>query len=502
MLKNLKIAKKLGLAFLTTSILTVALGITAIVKMDRIHDAANAVSGNALPSIQILSDLQYQASSVRRLEAQLIITPDKNEVQSLIGRIEKAKEATKKDFKAYEQYILDDADRKMLESSRELLLKYFDSSARMVQQYLLDETNSPEVSSIMFGESRKLYTDGMKIVSDGLKLNNEEAAKQVTIAQQEFDSSQRFIISTLIAVAIISAVLAWRITRSITAPLAEAVNAAKHIADGDLTVNVESKTTDEPGQMLSSLSEMRASLTTLVNSVRDGADGVSTASAQIASGNQDLSSRTESQASALQETASSMEELSATVRQNADNAAEANRIASIAAQTAAEGGQTVYNLVAKMGDINDSSKKIAEIISVIDTIAFQTNNLMEYAKRQRDITVKVLTARGLLDNFKYRHYGRKGWLEVEPAGYMNNGKYGTYPVINVEMWERGYCGDPDSVEGAFQLDELILLNKDEEFEAKLMAQYESQSQKEARQKEEERQRQIKALEQQLATLKG
>lgn len=82
------------------------------------------------------------------------------------------------------------------------------------------------------------------------------------------------------------------------------------------------------------------------------------------------------------------------------------------------------------------------------------------------------------------------------------GKYGTYPVINVEMWERGYCGDPDSVEGAFQLDELILLNKDEEFEAKLMAQYESQSQKEARQKEEERQRQIKALEQQLATLKG
>ena len=128
--------------------------------------------------------------------------------------------------------------------------------------------------------------------------------------------------------------------------------------------------------------------------------------------------------------------------------------------------------------------------------------LMEYAKRQRDITVKVLTARGLLDNFKYRHFSRKGWLEVEPAGYMNNGKYGTYPVINVEMWERGYCGDPDTAEGSFQLDELILLNKDEEFEAKLMAEYESQSQKEARQKEEERQRQIKALEQQLATLKG
>jgi hypothetical protein len=128
--------------------------------------------------------------------------------------------------------------------------------------------------------------------------------------------------------------------------------------------------------------------------------------------------------------------------------------------------------------------------------------LMDFAKRQRDITKKVLAARGLLDTYEYRHYTRSGWLEIEPQGYLNNGKYGTYPVIHVEMWERGYCGNPDSVEGGFNLDELILLNKDEEFEQKLMDEYESASQKEARSRAEAKLKQIKALEAQLEQLKG
>lgn len=128
--------------------------------------------------------------------------------------------------------------------------------------------------------------------------------------------------------------------------------------------------------------------------------------------------------------------------------------------------------------------------------------LMDFAKRQRDITKKVLAARGLLDTYKYRHYDRQGWLEIEPQGYMNNGKYGTYPVIHIEMWERGYCGDPDSVEGGFTLDELILLGKDDEFEQKMMSEFESDAQKQERQKEEQRQRTIRALEQQLQQLKG
>ncbi len=132
---------------------------------------------------------------------------------------------------------------------------------------------------------------------------------------------------------------------------------------------------DEIAQLVASLEQMRQNLTRLVSSVREGADAVSTASAEIAQGNHDLSARTESQASALEETAASMEELSSTVKQNADNAQQANQLAQHASQVATQGGSSVLEVVHTMRGINDSSKKIADIISVIDGIAFQTNIL-------------------------------------------------------------------------------------------------------------------------------
>jgi methyl-accepting chemotaxis protein len=158
-------------------------------------------------------------------------------------------------------------------------------------------------------------------------------------------------------------------------PLGHAVTVAETVAAGDLSAQIVVESRDEAGQLMHALREMNASLAKVVGEVRMGTELIATASGQIASGNQDLSSRTEEQASSLEETAASMEELTSTVKQNADNARQANQLAVSASEVAVKGGSVVSQVVNTMGSINASSKKIVDIIGVIDGIAFQTNIL-------------------------------------------------------------------------------------------------------------------------------
>lgn len=166
----------------------------------------------------------------------------------------------------------------------------------------------------------------------------------------------------------------WAV-RSVTAPLQQAVYIANTVAAGNLSSHIEINTNDETGQLLQALKDMTSSLQNIVAQVRIGTDKIATAAGEIASGNQDLSSRTEEQASSLEQTASSMEELTSIVRNNADNAQQANQLAMSASEVARKGGVVVSQVVNTMESINTSSKKIVDIISVIDGIAFQTNIL-------------------------------------------------------------------------------------------------------------------------------
>jgi methyl-accepting chemotaxis protein len=165
------------------------------------------------------------------------------------------------------------------------------------------------------------------------------------------------------------------LVRSISRPLNQAVEMAEAIAQGDLTRSLPSDRQDEIGQLMQAMGGMSQRLRSLVNDVREGVESVSTASAQIATGNQDLSARTEQTASNLQQTASSMEELTSTVSQSADTARQANQLAASAADAATRGGTVVSQVVSNMGQITDSSRRIGDIIGVIDGIAFQTNIL-------------------------------------------------------------------------------------------------------------------------------
>jgi methyl-accepting chemotaxis protein-1 (serine sensor receptor) len=205
---------------------------------------------------------------------------------------------------------------------------------------------------------------------------------QVDVARQEFERSQatyRLVRNTciagmLFALLLGAAICVW-LLRAIARPLAAAVAVARSVAAGDLTRRIEVTSTDETGQLMQALKEMNESLVKIVSEVRAGTETIASASGQIASGNTDLAARTESQAGSLEQTASSMEQLTGAVQQNAEHAQQANQLAMSASDVATKGGAVVTQVVTTMNEINGSSKKIADIIGVIDSIAFQTNIL-------------------------------------------------------------------------------------------------------------------------------
>ncbi|MGJ7915628.1 methyl-accepting chemotaxis protein [Massilia sp. LXY-6] len=236
-----------------------------------------------------------------------------------------------------------------------------------------------DIAAVVAAEQEGRGKQGMdtmrKLVAD---IKGEEAGLMAERAKA-VDSlattmSRTLIGGGIIAVVLGAAVAIW-LARNITAPLGYAVRVAKRVAEGDLTARVEVRSKDETGQLMAALKDMNGALLDIVTRVRTGTDTIATASIEINAGNQDLSSRTEQQASSLEETASSMEELTSTVKQNADNARQANQLAATASENAVRGGEVVAQVVSTMASIDASSKKIADIIGVIDGIAFQTNIL-------------------------------------------------------------------------------------------------------------------------------
>ena len=214
------------------------------------------------------------------------------------------------------------------------------------------------------------------------ELMDKLAEVQLEVAKEEFrngESLYRNLVATTIAVTVavvlLAAVLGVLLIRATVLPLERALTAVGAVAEGNLAVRIEAGSEDEIGRLLQGLERMRVGLSEAVFGIRNAAESVGLSSAEIARGNQDLSNRTQEQASSLEETSSSMEELTSTVKQNASNAAQANQLAAGASEVATRGGEAVRGVVDTMSGITDSSKRIADIIGVIDGIAFQTNIL-------------------------------------------------------------------------------------------------------------------------------
>jgi methyl-accepting chemotaxis protein len=240
---------------------------------------------------------------------------------------------------------------------------------------LVDEDQRDAAIALMQRETLPLLDALQQPITDLNALEKKTVAGSAAELQAHIVNARNLLLLLGGAGILGSLLLAWWITRSITRPIAQAVQVADAVAAGDMRTPVPVAGKDELGRLLQALAQMQGSLSRVVSDVRRSSDSVASASTQIAAGNHDLSARTESQASALEETAASMEQLSAQVRQNADSALQANQLAINASTVAVKGGAVVAEVVGTMQGINDSSRKIADIIGVIDGIAFQTNIL-------------------------------------------------------------------------------------------------------------------------------
>ena len=241
---------------------------------------------------------------------------------------------------------------KQMLSKKEGVLRYDSAADNSSRMKLAAFTTIKDKNWIVVGET---YTD--EFTGEATRLRNVSA------------------IAALVALLILSAILYLVIRNSVSRPLALATNAASRLASGDLTTHIDSKRSDEIGRLLMAINSIGQGLANVVWNIRHGTETLATATGEIAAGNHDLASRTEQQASSLEKTASSMEQMTSTVRENADNAKEANQLARTASEVAIKGGNVVSDVVHTMNSINQSSKKIVDIIGVIDSIAFQTNIL-------------------------------------------------------------------------------------------------------------------------------
>jgi len=236
-----------------------------------------------------------------------------------------------------------------------------------------DDAAAEKIFNGEFTPAAKAYSTAVEGLLAHQRKAIDDTAHAIDAANDR--ANQLLLLLTVLMVTIGSAA-AWIISRSITVPLKSAVDIAATVANGDLTTRFDTPVQrSEIGELMTALKGMNDSLRNVVSQVQTGTRTIASASHEIAAGNMDLSQRTEEQASSLEETASSMEELTSTVRQNADNARQANQLAKTASEVAEKGGAIVGQVVDTMGTINDSSRKIYDIISVIDGIAFQTNIL-------------------------------------------------------------------------------------------------------------------------------
>jgi methyl-accepting chemotaxis protein len=245
--------------------------------------------------------------------------------------------------------------------------------AQVVQ--MVSDGKVAEAPAFLQNSVQKHQDNTFALISELIGFQEKQNQDLIEQIHSEYTFAVRFLVGAALLACIACVVLAVTITRSITRPINAALTVAQTVAAGDLTHRIEVQGRDEVSQLLKALQAMTHSLSTIVGEVRAGTEIINTASSEIATGNQDLSSRTEEQASSLEETASSMEELTSTVKQSADNARQANLLANSAPEVAVRGGQVVAQVVDTMGSINASSRRIVDIIGVIDGIAFQTNIL-------------------------------------------------------------------------------------------------------------------------------
>jgi len=370
---NLRISIKLACTFFLILMLTTVLGGFSMWQISKVNQSTKDMAHYWLPSVELALAMELAITRVRANQLQRMMVDDAEEDERLGQRVEADMAALEAHLNRFAPLATLPGEAALLQDIQQAFGRYREIQAQVTLH--LANGDNQQALAIMRGEAASHFDEVLRSADKLVSINIAGSKEASRHADEIYRLSLQMSLALLAACMLVSIVCAVWLSRIVSVPLREAVDIAGQVARGDLTMRINATRRDETGQLLISLASMTAGLVRLVGRVRSGTEAISTAAEEIAVGNADLSQRTEQQAISLEKTVASIEHLTLTVGKNADNAHEASRLAVSASQVAAQGGVVVGQVVETMDSINASSRKIVDIIGVIDGIAFQTNIL-------------------------------------------------------------------------------------------------------------------------------
>ena len=372
--RNLRIGTRLGAGFGIIILLMIAVTATGAFQLFQSNQRLGFMVNGLYPQTVLLNTIKDDLTAGVGNMRNIVIVNNPQAAAKDLALLEQSNEFIEENAAKLEQMMLGDADAAQDLDNFKIRRATFKSSqdqfVKLVQDNQMDQAKQLMLSEI------KSYLDFYVEALNRLIERQRNVAESTGAEAGAATRNALLLMGVLASLAcVVGLAIAILVTRSIVKPLHDAVQMAERVAEGDLTSRIEANTADEIGKLMRSLRHMNESLGRIVNEVRAGTDNIATASSEIAAGTAQLSSRTEQQAESLRETASSVGELNTTVRKNADSAEHASELGKSATSAAIKGGEVVSQVISTMGLIKESSRRIGDIIGVIDAIAFQTNIL-------------------------------------------------------------------------------------------------------------------------------
>ncbi len=373
MFSNMTIRTRLIFIITLLSVLLVAIGVLGLSGMSGSNQGLKSVYEDRTVPLMDLGKIIDKINLVRLNAVTASNATNQDIVKEAISKTQQRDKEIEELWDKYMATTLTPEEKKLADAFGQQWKAYRES--RDVTLHLATAGNFEAARENAKKDAGPKYSAARETIFSLIELQGAVAKTEYETAQSNYSSVRNITVASVVIGVGLSVWIGFILIRAIVRPINEAVAVANAVASGDLTSKIEARANDETGMLIQALKSMNQNLVELVSDVRASADSIATGSKQIAQGNQDLSQRTEEQASSLEETASSMEELTSTVKQNAENAKQANQLAKGASEIAMKGGSVVSQVVGTMSSINESSRKIVDIISVIDGIAFQTNIL-------------------------------------------------------------------------------------------------------------------------------
>ncbi|MDN4052345.1 methyl-accepting chemotaxis protein [Massilia sp. YIM B02763] len=373
MIKNISIKARLIFVIALLGVELIVGAAIGLINLNHANDRLQSLYANSIVCLGQLDQI-VRKLDLNRIDIARAVTAQPEQVKELLAEVERNNGDIDQLWKAYTATEMTDHEREegaVFAKAREK----FVAEAQQPALAALRAGDTAAATAIVHGAMNTLFTPARDAIDDLIQVQLGQADEARKESQSTYELVRAVCLTGMALGLALAGFVGVMLIRGIVRPLDEAVRVAGAVASGDLTLDISVGANDETGRLMRSLDEMNAGLAGIVGRVRSGTDTIATTASQIAAGNLDLSGRTEQQAAALEQTASSMEELTSTVKQNADNARQANTLAVSASSVAEKGGSVMTEVVSTMGEINSSATRIADIINVIDSIAFQTNIL-------------------------------------------------------------------------------------------------------------------------------